>query len=179
MRQIIVSKPDAQRLRAVLRAHRHAHERDLAHLHDLEAELDRAAVMEAGDVPASVVTMQAAVEVEDVVTGERREYVLAFPHEADAASRRISVLAPLGTALLGYRERDEIVWRMPGGVRRLRIRKVAQDPTGASMPSERIARDLDPRREIARWVYEGGAGGDPDAPMHLGRSADNPLAAPA
>ena len=60
----------------------------------------------------------------DLSSGERREYTLTYPAEADVAAGRISVLAPLGTALLGYREGDEFEWQMPGGLRRLRIEKV-------------------------------------------------------
>ena len=60
----------------------------------------------------------------DLTGSSRREITLVYPHEAEAASGRISVLAPLGTALLGYREGDEVEWLMPGGMRRLRIESV-------------------------------------------------------
>ena len=90
-----------------------------------------AVVVDAEDVPAGVVTMHSRVRVQDVATGESWTYTLVFPHDADIASGRLSVLAPLGTALLGYREGDEIEWRMPGGVRRVRILEVTRDVPGA------------------------------------------------
>lgn len=129
MRQnpILVSESDADRLRALLGAQDDsAH--DQAHLHELKAELERAIVRLADEVPPDVITMQARVRVRDLATGREDEYTLVLPAEADIAARRISVLAPLGTALLGYREGDEVEWRMPGGLRRLRIVKVTREP---------------------------------------------------
>jgi regulator of nucleoside diphosphate kinase len=120
-----VSESDADRLRALLGA-RDESAHDQAHLHELEAELERAIVRLAEEVPADVITMQARVRVRDLATGSEEEYTLVLPAEADIAARRISVLAPLGTALLGYREGDEVEWRMPGGLRRLAIVKVTR-----------------------------------------------------
>jgi regulator of nucleoside diphosphate kinase len=75
-----------------------------------------------------------------LTSGERRDLVLAFPWQADISAQRISVLAPLGTALLGYREGDEVEWVMPGGLRRLRIEKVHQaSRTDASGARETLA----------------------------------------
>ena len=68
------------------------------------------------------------VHVLDLVSWERRELVLVLPRESDAVAGRISVLAPLGTALLGFREGDEVEWLMPGGLRRLRIEDVRRRP---------------------------------------------------
>lgn len=129
MRQnpILVSEADADRLRALLGAQDDsAH--DQAHLHQLKAELERAIVRLAEEVPADVITMHARVRVRDLATGREDEYTLVLPTEADIAARRVSVLAPLGTALLGYREGDEVEWRMPGGLRRLRIVQVTREP---------------------------------------------------
>lgn len=78
-------------------------------------------------MPADVITLHTRVQVLDLASGERTEYVLVLPADSDIARRRISVLAPLGTALLGYREGDELEWLMPGGLRRLRVERVAQD----------------------------------------------------
>lgn len=127
-RSIIVTEPDLGRLRALLRGQSESSLLDQEHLQDLKSELDRAVPVDAADVPPGVVTMHSQIRVEDVESGETRTYTLVFPHEADVASGRISVLAPLGTALLGYREGDEVEWEMPGGVRRLRIRQVVQHP---------------------------------------------------
>lgn len=124
-RPIFVTESDATRIRGLLAA-RDSVERDEEHLQELKAELERALVLEPGRMPHDVVTMHSRVRVLDLTSGERRELVLAFPWQSDISAQRISVLAPLGTALLGYRVGDEIEWAMPGGTRRVRIESVRQ-----------------------------------------------------
>jgi len=121
---IVVTESDLKQLQQLLHEQIDTARRDHAHLHDLEAELGRARIVDAHELPAGVVTMNVPVRVQDVESRESWTYTLVLPHEANLALGRISVLAPLGTALLGYREGDEIEWRMPGGVRRLRIQEV-------------------------------------------------------
>ena len=76
----------------------------------------------------------------EVESGARRELLLVLPRDANVASQRISVLAPLGTALLGYREGDEFEWVMPGGRQRLRVERVKQfSSTGVSSIAEPFA----------------------------------------
>jgi regulator of nucleoside diphosphate kinase len=134
-RHIVITKSDAASLRGLLAARMRA-EHDQDHLQDLGAELERALVAEPDEVPRDVVTMHTRVHVLDLKSRERRELTLVFPSESEPAAGRISVLAPLGTALLGYREGDEVEWPMPGGVRRLRIEKVWQ-PSDASSARRR------------------------------------------
>lgn len=123
---IVITELDLKQLQHVLREQFAGAGRDQDHLHDLEEELGRASIVEEGELPAGVVTMNAQVRVQDIETGESRTYTLVFPHEANPSLGRVSVLAPLGTALLGYREGDEIDWSMPGGVRHLRLHEVVR-----------------------------------------------------
>ena len=90
MRQnpILVSESDADRLRALLGA-RDDSAHDQVHLHELEAELERAIVRLADEVPPDVITMQARVRVRDLATGAEEEYTLVLPAEANIAARRI------------------------------------------------------------------------------------------
>lgn len=125
-KRIVLSKPDFVRLRAILGSRDGASLRDRTHLLDLQDEVERASVVDAYEIATNVVTMQSEVCVRDIATGVLREYTLVSPSQADVASGHLSVLAPLGTALLGYREGDEVQWQMPGGPRRLRIEKVVQ-----------------------------------------------------
>jgi regulator of nucleoside diphosphate kinase len=131
-RQVVVTQRDAARLRALVQGYAGS-ARDDGHLDELALEIERAVVLEPQQVPADVVTMHARVGVLDVATGERRELVLVYPSESDIAANRVSVLAPLGTALLGYRKGDEVEWQMPGGLRRLRIERVVQQDEEASV----------------------------------------------
>jgi regulator of nucleoside diphosphate kinase len=135
---IVVTEIDARRLRGLLGARSGTSFRDQEHLRELRSELERALVLEATDVPADVVTMHTRVRVLDLSNGERSEYLLVYPVDADVSTHRISVLAPLGIALLGYRVGDEVEWEMPGGMRRLQIERVIQPavPRDASVPAD-------------------------------------------
>lgn len=129
---IFVAEGDARRLAFLLDADRDPAAHDVAHLRELRAELERANIVAPQDIPPGVITMYSTATVHDVTGDSRREITLVYPHEAQPAEGRISVLAPLGTALLGYREGDEVEWLMPGGVRRLRIERV-RGPDAAAL----------------------------------------------
>jgi regulator of nucleoside diphosphate kinase len=94
----------------------------------LRHELERARIVPADRIGRRVVTMDCRVVLEDVDTHERETYTLVHPDAANAAAGRLSVLAPIGTAILGYREGDVVEWPVPAGVRRIRIRKVIHPP---------------------------------------------------
>jgi regulator of nucleoside diphosphate kinase len=134
-RQIVISEPNARVLRSLLRT-RNGATRDQEHLDDLKVELERALVLAPSELSPSVVTMHAAVRVRDLESGRRQELTLVSPHEADVSAGRISVLAPLGTALLGYRLGDVVERVMPGGLRRLLIEAVSQPPATDGVAAE-------------------------------------------
>jgi len=96
------------------------------HLHALEGELARASLVEPDELPPGVVAMHSTVWFRDLDTDETEKYTLVYPSEADVTCNRISVLAPIGTALLGFRVGDTVKWRVPLGTRRLEITKVVQ-----------------------------------------------------
>jgi regulator of nucleoside diphosphate kinase len=128
-RTTIVSTTDLARLRAIIdSARQDATFQDAivpAELLDsLQAELDNAHVVEPWEVPADVVTMNSTVWFVDEATGEEECYTLVYPHQADVSRNRLSVLAPIGTALVGYRIGDVIEWPVPAGMSRLRVTKV-------------------------------------------------------
>ena len=123
--RIVVTRSDLERLRAILGSPgKSAHDHE--HLLDLSDELEQAQVVRDDEMPSDVVTLQSQVRVRDRETGMVSNYTLVSPAQADVNSGCVSVLAPLGTALLGYREGDEVEWQMPGGVRRLWIERVTQ-----------------------------------------------------
>jgi regulator of nucleoside diphosphate kinase len=93
-------------------------------LRNLRDELDRAAIIDPEEIPAGVVTMDSRVKFEDLSTSETEEYTLTLPDRANVDEKRLSILAPIGTALIGCREGDIVKWRTPGGVRELKIRSV-------------------------------------------------------
>ena len=123
---IIVTDTDLGRLRGLLGGMNQASILDRGHLDQLQSELERALVLPSDEVPVGVVTIDSLVRVVDLDTGKRSVLTLVLPAEADIAARRISVLAPVGTALLGLRASDDVECTMPGGRRRLHIEHVIQ-----------------------------------------------------
>ena len=95
-----------------------------ASLERLRGELARATVIDPAALPRDIVAMGSLVQFEDLHTGEIEEYTLTYPDGADISEGRLSVLAPVGTALIGYREGDIVDWPTPGGIRRLKIHRV-------------------------------------------------------
>jgi regulator of nucleoside diphosphate kinase len=130
-RDILVTDDDARKLRTLLVGVRERSVRDRDHLQRLDDELDRARVVAASEIPADVVTMNSKLALRDLDTGEEMMFTVVFPSEANADEHRISVLAPLGTAVLGYRAGDAIEWVVPGRTRRIRIESVLYQPEAA------------------------------------------------
>jgi regulator of nucleoside diphosphate kinase len=94
----------------------------------LERELDRAHVVDSKAIPKDVVTMNSRVRFADVCTGDERVCTLVFPGDANIDQNKISVLAPIGTAMLGYRVGDTIEWRVPSGDKQVRIEEILYQP---------------------------------------------------
>jgi regulator of nucleoside diphosphate kinase len=133
-RPIVVTRPDHERLRLLIGTARLRRRWEELHLIALSEELEEAEVVEPERVPPDVVTMRSRVRVLDMVSGEIATYTLSYPVEADLSAGRLSVLAPIGTALLGYREGDVVEWPVPGGVRVLKIEKLLHQPEAAARP---------------------------------------------
>jgi len=129
-RTLFITRPDLERLQELLNQQR-AKPGSGEYLAKLQGELDKAEVVEPKAIPAEVVTMRSTVELTDLDTGNVEVYTLVFPDEADPTEKKISVLAPIGTAVLGYRVGDEFEWKVPAGVRRLRVSKVLYQPEAA------------------------------------------------
>lgn len=90
----------------------------------LQAELERAVVLP--ERPSHCVGLGSTADVRDLESGELDRFTLTLPEQADPSRGKLSLLAPLGTAILGFSEGDDFAWEMPGGVRRLRIEHVTQ-----------------------------------------------------
>lgn len=130
-RTLIISAEDRARLEALIETARlDPHVRE-EYLIALEGELNRASVVPADEVPADVITMSSVVQLRDLDADEIEEVELVFPADADVERNRVSVLAPIGTAILGYRLGDVIEWPVPAGLRRLRVEEVLYQPERA------------------------------------------------
>jgi regulator of nucleoside diphosphate kinase len=102
-----------------------------ANLDLLEKELYRGVLVDPQDIPHDVITMNSKVSITDTDSGEKMTYTLVFPSAANIAENKLSVLAPLGMALLGYRKGDAIEWPVPSGVRKLKVDEIIYQPEAA------------------------------------------------
>ena len=119
---VYLTQNDLDRLSALLETQGERFEK-------LEGELARAAVVPSNEIPADVVTMNSRVLFANEITGERHEVTLVFPFEANIDLGKISILAPVGTALLGLRVGQSIDWEVPSGEKhRYRVIEVLYQP---------------------------------------------------
>lgn len=127
-RMIYITEYDLKRLRELIQEAKWMDRRKNQYLDSLDAELSRGKVVASSEVPSDVVTMNSQVSLIDLDTHEEMVYTLVFPQEADVSQNRISVLAPIGTAMLGYRVGDVFTWDVPDGVRRLQVKEILYQP---------------------------------------------------
>ena len=125
---IYITEFDYNRLSGLIDRARERNGDDREYLNKLETELDRAEIVDPKDIRADVVTMRSKVRLKDLVSGESNTYSLVFPTEANFAEGKISVLAPIGTAILGYKRGDTIEWPVPSGLRKLKIEEILYQP---------------------------------------------------
>jgi len=130
--RIYISERDAKRIKTLVDAAPRVDPKTREYLARLEGELNRAHIVEEGKLPEEVITLNSQVELEDLSDGEMMTYTLVFPEEADASVGKISILAPLGTGMLGYRAGDEFSWDTPGGQVRMKIHKVKRVASAGS-----------------------------------------------
>jgi regulator of nucleoside diphosphate kinase len=124
---LLLSRLDCERIEALLDSPNAAGIDTTA----LRGELARATLAESADMPADVVTMNSVVRMVDDASGAERELALVYPRDAGAPDR-VSILAPVGTALLGLRAGDAIDWPLPGGsTTRLRVLAVRYQSAAA------------------------------------------------
>ena len=127
--RIYITNSDFHDLRALIA--RHAEGRDGPAAMRLAGELERALIVDLQELPLDVVTMRSRVTFRNVGTGNTREVVVVHPADADPSAGKVSVLAPVGAALLGLRTGDAIEWPFPGDrTVEIRILSVEQPPRG-------------------------------------------------
>jgi regulator of nucleoside diphosphate kinase len=126
-RTIFITQADMKRLQSLIASMQSSRE----DLQALRAELDHAHVVPAPDMPKDVVTMNSTAQVRDLKTNEIMTFTLVFPAAANIDDGKISVLAPVGTAMLGHRVGEEFEWHVPAGPVRLRVEQLLYQPEAA------------------------------------------------
>jgi regulator of nucleoside diphosphate kinase len=128
---IFITCADRQRLGTLIEQAARVGLVERRYLDDLEFELERATPVTPEEVPPDVITMNSTARLRDLDFDEVLDYTLVYPRDADAEAQRISVLAPVGTALLGNRVGDIIEWPVPAGTVRLQVEDVVFQPERA------------------------------------------------
>jgi regulator of nucleoside diphosphate kinase len=126
---IYVTKTDRERLSNMIELARDQHDRaNLHYVGKLEKELKYADVVAPEEIPPDVVTMRSRIKLKDLDTDEEKVYSIVFPSEANFDEGKISILAPLATALLGYKQGDTVEFEAPARLRRLQVLEILYQP---------------------------------------------------
>ena len=128
---ICITRNDKKRLAELLSVAKSLDCRDRVDPKGLALKLKRAFGVDAREVAADIITMNSRAELVDLDSGEKVTFTVVFPRDADVEVGRISVLAPLGAAMLGYRVGDEFEWKVPYGLRRFRVTRIHYQPEAA------------------------------------------------
>lgn len=129
MNPIYLTEKDFQRLHGLIQT-----QRQLSGAHTVEAlskELKRAKVVASEEIPKDVITMNSLVKLKEMKSGSEMEITIVYPKDANLTSRKISVLAPVGTAVLGCRVGDEVEWPAPQGSVVYRVEEILYQPESA------------------------------------------------
>lgn len=132
--RIYISDIDARKIRKLLDNAPRVDARLRGYMEQLEIELNRAKIVSHDKLPAEVISVNSVVELEDLADGELLRYTLVFPEEADATEGKISILAPLGTGMLGYKKGDTFEWTTPGGLMKWKVCEVTHRPQSEINP---------------------------------------------
>jgi len=130
-RSVSITQFDLKRLEELLAVAGEFNYRDRKDLKRLLEELRRGELVDSREVASTVVTMNSRVRLRDLDTDEQMEYTLVFPKDSDIETGRISVMSPIGTAILGYSVGDTIEWTVPAGKRRIKVEALPYQPEAA------------------------------------------------
>lgn len=123
--QLILRKDDYELMMAYLKGNLDRNSFDRHNAEELEGELRKARLVEQDDFPGDVVRINSKVSIRDERDGKNIELTLVTPQKADIKQRKISILSPIGTALIGYRKGQKVQWKVPSGYKTFTILDVS------------------------------------------------------
>ncbi|MCD4818405.1 MAG: nucleoside diphosphate kinase regulator [Candidatus Cloacimonetes bacterium] len=130
-KKIYITNIDKQRLTELLVVARKFAKKDEKYLRDLECELAKCEIVESNEIPSDVITMNSKIRLWNINTKKEVIYQLVFPYDADTDQGKISILAPIGTALLGYQISDIVQWKVPAGLIKFEVKDILYQPEAA------------------------------------------------
>ena len=128
---IYITDNDMKRLKELIMVAKEFGNKDKKYLRELEDELDKGEVVNSRDIPDNIITMNSKVRLRDINTQKEMICWLVFPDDSNADQGKISILAPIGTALLGYKVGDIIEWKVPAGLTKLKVEEILYQPEAA------------------------------------------------
>jgi regulator of nucleoside diphosphate kinase len=131
MSDLVISKVDSLRIRDRINFQKNNSSHGSVETNVLLDEIKKAKLLEPRQIPPDVVTMHSIVRLRYLDVSKTIDVQLVYPEEADIKNGKISIFAPVATALLGYRQGDSIEWKVPGGTTRLVIEAILYQPEAA------------------------------------------------
>jgi regulator of nucleoside diphosphate kinase len=125
-RKIFITESDKHKILKIISQTKYDSLKNKEFLNELEEEINRAVVKTPDQLPGDVISMHSKVLL--AFGDEEEEYTLVYPEEADISQNRISVLSPIGTAILGYPEGSVIEWKVPDGTVKITVKKILFQP---------------------------------------------------
>lgn len=123
---VLLHKDDFPKLEACLKGSAPSGQKEVHLSRSLSEELAEATVLDDDSFPADVIRLNSLVVIEDVKTKKEMTFILVLPSEANIKEKKVSILAPIGTAVIGFREGQRVSWQVPAGVTEFLIKKVSQ-----------------------------------------------------
>jgi regulator of nucleoside diphosphate kinase len=125
--QLVLTKDDYNLLISYLNGGSGKVNFDRQNAEDLQAELKRAKVVNKEDFPLDVVRLNSTVKIKAADKEDIMELILVTPDKANIKEKRISVMAPIGTALIGFRKGQQVRWQVPAGKKTFTILDVINE----------------------------------------------------
>ena len=115
--ELVLTKNDYQIIMANIKNHHGRNSFNRQNAEELKGELKKAKLVLMDEVPGDVVRLNSRVTISDEKEKKLMEFTIVTPAMADIKLRKISVLSPIGTALIGYRKGDRVRWAVPAGIK--------------------------------------------------------------
>ncbi|WP_225073139.1 nucleoside diphosphate kinase regulator [Desulfuromonas sp. CSMB_57] len=130
-KQVFLTEYDHDRLLELIESAKEYYARDQDYLEQLEEDLSRCRLVDSRSIPADVVTMNSRVRIRDLDTDKEMEVTLVFPQKANLEAGRLSILSPIGAAILGGVQGQVVQRKVRSGIKQIRIEAILYQPEAA------------------------------------------------
>jgi regulator of nucleoside diphosphate kinase len=121
---LILRKDDYEIIQSYLKSGPARHSFDRKNAEELKVELKKAKLVNPDKLPADTVRLNSKIKIKEAGNDKVHEFILVTPDKADIKERKISVMAPIGAALIGFREGQKVNWQVPSGKKTFIIMEV-------------------------------------------------------